>query len=100
MRVFHPYDDFYAGADPRHLHRYPNEFMVWKILEWGRLNRFTLFDFGGAGHPDKPYGPREFKRRFGGDLVNFGRFALIHQPFKLMMAKKALKIWKLLRPNK
>ena len=79
--------DWYAGASREDLSLYPNEFLVWHILKWGVENNYSVFDFGGAGDPKKPYGPREFKRRFGGDLVNFGRFIKIHNPFMLKIAQ-------------
>ena len=37
--------------------------------------------FGGAGKPDKPYGVRDYKLKFGGQLVNWGRFEKVHKPF-------------------
>jgi len=32
----------------------------------------------GVGIPEREYGVREFKMRFGGKTVNFGRFARIN----------------------
>lgn len=79
--------DWYAGARAEFLSLYPNEALVWYILKWGKENNFKIFDFGGAGEPDIPYGPREFKRRFGGELVNYGRYRNIYSPFKLKLAE-------------
>jgi len=33
-----------------------------------------MFDFMGVGIPNRPYGVRDFKSKFGGELVNYGRF--------------------------
>jgi len=82
--------DWYAGADHNYLDLYPNDILVWHILKWGSANKYAVFDFGGAGEPDKPYGPREFKRRFGGELVNYGRYTRIYSPLKLWIAKKGM----------
>lgn len=73
--------DWYAGADREAARLYPNDFLVWHLLQWGREQGYGVFDFGGAGHPDKPYGVRDFKERFGGQLMNFGRSVKIHAPW-------------------
>ena len=71
--------DWYAGSNPLYNNKYANDFIVWNILEMYHNNGFKLFDFGGAGHPDKAYGVRTFKERFGGEYVNFGRYLNIHK---------------------
>jgi lipid II:glycine glycyltransferase (peptidoglycan interpeptide bridge formation enzyme) len=65
--------DWYRGFDRAYSSFYPNDLMVWDILKWGSENHFCTFDFGGAGKPDEKYGPREFKAKFGGKQVNYGR---------------------------
>ena len=79
--------DWYAAADRNYSSYSPNELLVWHILKWGRENDFKMFDFGGAGKPDEAYGPREFKAKFGGNLVNFGRHMRVHAPVKLKMSQ-------------
>jgi serine/alanine adding enzyme len=79
--------DWYAGSDREHRSCSPNELLVWHTLRWGREHGFDLFDFGGAGRPDQPYGPREFKAKFGGELVNFGRDVLVHAPLRLRLSR-------------
>lgn len=69
--------DWYAGTDENHLNKYPNDFMPWKIIEWGSLNGYKIFNFGGAGKLNKPYGVRDFKIKYGGTLVEHGRFEKI-----------------------
>jgi lipid II:glycine glycyltransferase (peptidoglycan interpeptide bridge formation enzyme) len=58
-------------------------------LRWGRTHGFEVFDFGGAGRPDEPYGPREFKAKFGGELVDYGRDVLVHAPARLRVSRTA-----------
>lgn len=72
--------DWYAGADDSFLEYRPNDVLLWYIFLWGKDNNFKFFDFGGAGKPNKPYGVRDYKLKFGGQLVNFGRFELVHKP--------------------
>jgi len=46
----------------------------------------------GAGKPDEDYGVREFKSKFGGELVNYGRFIRINNPFYYKLGELGLKI--------
>jgi len=86
--------DWWAGADRQYLHHYPNDILVWHILKWGANNGYRIFDFGGAGKPDVEYGPREFKRRFGGDLVNFGREVRVFSPLRMSIARDGLNAYR------
>jgi len=92
--------DWYAGAKRRYLSYHPNEFLVWCVLKWGSEKGFHIFDFGGAGNPKREYGVREFKRRFGGTMVNFGRYRKIHAPLKFWLAERGFKIYRKIRWGK
>jgi serine/alanine adding enzyme len=85
--------DWYAGASKEALDYHPNDYLVWHILMWGMEHGYKTFDFGGAGKPDIEYGPREFKRRFGGELVCFGRNARIYHPAKMKLANAGFKLY-------
>jgi serine/alanine adding enzyme len=78
---------WYIGFD-KELHAfYPNDALVWHSLSWGNAQGMRCYDFGGAGAPDKPYGPREFKAKFGGQLVNYGRATHVHRPLVLALSR-------------
>lgn len=62
------------------------DLLVWHALELGRRAGLTLFDFGGGGKPDEEYGVRDFKAKFGGSLVNFGRNVCVHAPARLRLS--------------
>jgi len=81
--------DWYAGADRQRRDARPNHFLVWDMLKWGAEHGYHTFDFGGAGHPDVPYGVREFKSRFNGQMVNFGRDRCVHAPGRLRLSEGA-----------
>ena len=53
---------------------------------------YTIFDFGGAGKPNEEYGVRDFKKKYGGKLVNFGRYEKVHSPKKLKVSKQVFKL--------
>ena len=89
--------DWYAGASDDHLDKYPNDFLPWKVMEWGSQNGFKFFDFGGAGKPDIPYGVRDHKLKFGGELVEYGRFEKVHNKFMMRIGELGLKLYKLIK---
>lgn len=77
---------WYGGSDRTYGRYIPNDLLVWHILEWGARNGYRVYDFGGAGMPDEKYGVRDFKAKFGGQLVSFGRFTQVHAPFRLRLS--------------
>jgi len=84
--------DWFGGSDRQYARSYPEESLIWEILRWGRERGFHLFDFGGAGKPDEYYGPREFKARWGGALVNYGRNTRIHGNLRIHLSKAAYQL--------
>jgi serine/alanine adding enzyme len=71
---------WYGGTDRTYSACLPNELLTWHILQWGSENGYHVYDFGGAGKPDEKYGVRDFKAKFGGDLVCYGRNTCVHTP--------------------
>ena len=67
----------------------PCSLLRWHELCWARENGYDVYDSGGAGWPDVPYGVREFKRKFGGELVQFGRYRKVLSPWMLALAERA-----------
>lgn len=69
--------DFYAGSKSKYYKKHPNDLIPWEVFLWGKKNGYHTFDFGGAGKPSIPYKVRDYKKQFGGKLVNYGRFKCI-----------------------
>jgi len=86
--------DWYAASLENYYDKYPNDILPWEVFQWGHQNEFSIFDFGGAGKPNVPYGVRDYKMKFGGKLVNYGRFTLVHNPIKMKLAETGFKIYK------
>jgi len=84
--------DWYAGADRTFSSYSPNELLVWHTLQWGRAHHCHLFDFGGAGRPDEDYGPRDFKTKFGGTLVNYGRNICVHAAVRFRLSQAGYRL--------
>lgn len=66
--------DWYAASSYEHLDKYPNDILPWVVMKTTAEEGYGIFDFGGAGRPGEPYGVRDYKSRFGGELVCYGRF--------------------------
>ena len=86
--------DWFAGSRPEYNDKYPNDILPWSIIKWGSEHGFKLFDFGGAGHPAERYGVRDYKLKFGGNTVNFGRYLNIFRPLVYYPAKYYLRLKK------
>ena len=85
--------DYYAGSYQKYYNKYPNDLIPWEIFKWSRKNNYKTFDFGGAGKPNVPYGVRDYKKKFGGMFVEFGRFEKPHQPIIYYFVKSIFKLW-------
>ena len=86
--------DWYAGAYQDYYNKYPNDLVPWKVFLWGKERGYKKFDFGGAGKPGIPYGVRDYKKKFGGEIINLGRFINVHSPFLYSIGKVGLKFYK------
>jgi len=89
--------DWYAGSFQAFYKKNPNDLIPWEVFKWGISSGYTIFDFGGAGNPNEKYGVRDYKLKFGGELVNYGRFVKIHHPILMFVAKQGFKLWRFLR---
>ena len=85
---------WYAGAARDYAAYKANDLLNWHVLEWGAQNGFKCFDFGGAGKPDQDYGPRKFKAKFNGRLVNYGRDICVHHPRLLHVSQWGYEVYR------
>ena len=69
----------------------PTSVAIWGEIQYAAENGYPLFDFMGAGTPDQPYGVRDFKAEFGGELVEHGRFLCIRKPLLYTIGKMGVK---------
>jgi len=89
--------EWYIGSYTDYMRLHPNDLIIWEIFKWGKKNKFSVFDFGGAGKPDKEYGVREYKKKFGGKTFNFGRYQKVHNRFFMTVAVIGFKLWQLIK---
>lgn len=69
----------------------PTSVAIWGEMQYAAENGYPLFDFMGAGKPDEPYGVRDFKAEFGGELVEYGRFLCVRKPLLYAIGKLGVK---------
>jgi len=80
---------WYTGTLREYARLRAGDLLVWHAIEAGHHEGYRTMDFGGAGQPDVPYGVRDFKAKFGGELVAFGRDRLVPSPTRLRLATAA-----------
>lgn len=73
---------------------YPSVVATWAGIQYAVVNKFSYFDFMGAGQPDKKSGIRDFKARFGAKLVEHGRFLYICNQVLYMISKSYIALIK------
>jgi serine/alanine adding enzyme len=91
---------WYGATERAYSQFTPTEALTWHILRWGADNGYRVYDFGGAGRPGEPYGVRDFKAKFGGELVNYGRNTCIHAPARFAISKAGYGVYRRLRSLK
>lgn len=84
-----------CGDDPNHRALSPSVMANYAGICHAAENSFPRFDFMGAGKPDDGgYGVRDFKLKFGGELVEHGRFVHVCSPILFNVGKVGVKIMK------
>jgi serine/alanine adding enzyme len=80
---------YVCGLDPEYKKEgiYPSVLATWAAIEYAHEQGSSVFDFMGVGKPNEPYGVRDFKLRFGGSIVNYGRFIRINNKLKYSIAE-------------
>lgn len=86
------YEWYVCGLDQKYKEVFPSILATWAPIAYANANGIAGFDFLGAGKPDKDYGVREFKSKFGGGLVAFGRFERINHPLLHKMGKIGIQL--------
>ena len=86
------YELYVCGLDGKYKDVYPSVLATWAAIDYALKYGLEYFDFMGAGKPDRDYGVREFKSKFGGKLVKYGRFERINNKPLYIVGKLGLKI--------
>lgn len=85
---------WFAGMDRSLGSHCANEILMWHVLKNSSEMGYKKYDFGGAGRSDQKYGVRDFKAKFGGTLVDYGRNTWVPKPFILEMGKLGYRLYR------
>ena len=89
------YEWFACGRDGVYKNVYPSTVATYYGIMFAAQNGFKRFDMMGAGAPgDGGYGVRDFKAKFGGQLVEYGRFKYISNKPLYAIGKLGVSIMK------
>ena len=88
------YEWFVCGEDGVHKGVYPSTFATYLGILFAAQNGFSKFDMMGAGKPGDGYGVREFKAKFGGELVEHGRFVRVNNKILYNIGKLGVALMK------
>lgn len=86
---------FACGEDALYKNLFPSVMVNYAGICYSAENNISKFDFMGAGKPDDGgYGVRDFKLKFGGDLVEYGRYQYVCNKFLFVIGTLGVKILK------
>jgi lipid II:glycine glycyltransferase (peptidoglycan interpeptide bridge formation enzyme) len=89
------YEWFACGKDGLYKSIFPSTLATWSGIRFAAESGRKRFDMMGAGAPgDGGYGVRDFKAKFGGELVEYGRFKYICNPLLYAIGKLGVAILK------
>lgn len=88
------YEWYVCGLDEEYKEQYPSVMATYAAIEYAKQKGIPMFDFMGAGIPDKPYGVRDFKMEFGGEVVKHGRYLCVRKSLLYKIGKWGVKILK------
>lgn len=88
------YEWYVCGEDGKYDHIFPSSYATYLGLRYAAENGYARFDMMGAGTPQEAYGVRDFKARFGGELVEHGRYLHICKPLLYEVGKLGVKLLK------
>ena len=91
------YEWMKCGDDHSRKNIRPSSVATWLGIKHAAENGCKVYDFMGAGKPNEPYGVRDFKAEFGGELVEHGRFIHECHPWLYYCGKKYYELLSLSR---
>lgn len=88
------YEWFECGRNAEYKEQYPSVMATWAGIQWAKENGCARYDMMGAGEPGVPYGVRDFKSEFGGEMVEHGRFLCVNKQLLYKIGATVVKIVK------
>ena len=86
------YEWYICGSDGEYKEQYPSVMATWAAMDYAAKHGLARFDVMGVGEPGVPYGVRDFKVEFGGELVEHGRFIHVCKPWLYEIGKLGVRM--------
>lgn len=88
------YEWFECGLNAECKDQYPSVMATYAGIQLAHHTGCKRYDMMGAGEPGVPYGVRDFKAEFGGQLVEHGRFLCVCKPMLYRIGRWGVKFLK------
>ncbi len=88
------YEWFECGLNAQYKEQYPSVMATYAGMCYAAEQGIGRYDMMGAGVPGVPYGVRDFKAEFGGQLVEHGRFVCVRKHILYKIGTLAVKMMK------
>lgn len=88
------YEWFACGEDGLYKNIHASTLATYGGIQFAVQNGYPIFDMMGAGKPDEGYGVRDFKAKFGGKLVEDGRYLAVLNSLLYKIGEVGVKIIK------
>ena len=86
------YEWFECGLNAEYKEQYPSVMATWAGITLAHETGCARYDMMGAGVPGVPYGVRDFKSEFGGELIEHGRFLCVCKPWLYKIGEIGVKL--------
>lgn len=91
------YEYYICGLDREYPQCYPSTVAMWAMVCVAEELGISRLDLMGAGEPDKPSNVRNYKKKFGPQLVEHGRYLLVMKPLLYRLGRFVILRWQGLR---
>jgi lipid II:glycine glycyltransferase (peptidoglycan interpeptide bridge formation enzyme) len=91
------YTMYYCGLRDYHRKIFPTHLCILAAVDFGIRHGLSYLDFMGAGLKNKEYGVRTYKKEFGGDIMEHGRFLKINNHLLYNIGEFGLKLSNILK---
>lgn len=88
------YEWFACGKNGISKSIFPSTLATYAGMAYAAEHHLPLFDMMGAGKPEESYGVRDFKAKFGGKLVEHGRYLCVCQKWLYQIGKWGVSLMK------
>lgn len=85
------YEWYCCGLDKEYHDLHPSIMANYAAIRYAADHGFERFDMMGAGKPGEKYGVRDFKAKFGGTLVEHGRYLYKNKPLIYGLGQRIMK---------